>query len=113
MDKQYFVYILTTRKNTVLYTGITSDLAARVWQHKQGLVEGFTKKYCVNKLVYFEEYEDVNEAIHREKCIKKWKRGWKLELIEKMNPEWNDLYGNHSIPAFAGMTVLEDTRIAR
>jgi putative endonuclease len=88
----YHVYILTTRKNTTLYTGITSDLKGRVWQHKQGLVEGFTKRYAVNKLVYAEEYTDVNEAIHREKCVKEWKRNWKVELIEKANPEWSDLY---------------------
>ena len=106
MEKAYFVYILTTRKNTVLYTGVTSDLLKRVWEHKQGVVEGFTKRYSVNKLVYVETYSDVNEAIHREKCIKKWKRDWKLELIDKMNPEWNDLYEEncHPIPAFAGMT---------
>ncbi len=105
MEKKYFVYILTTRKNTVLYTGVTSDLMQRIWQHKQGLVEGFTKKYSVNKLVYVEEYNDVNEAIHREKCIKRWKRSWKKEWINKMNPDWIDLYeqGN-PIPAFAGMT---------
>lgn len=106
----YHVYILTTRKNTVLYTGVTSDLFARIWQHKQGLVEGFTKKYSVNKLVYVEEYEDANEAIHREKCIKEWKRSWKVELIEKENPEWFDLYTPDSspIPAFAGMTEPRD-----
>lgn len=64
----------------------------RVWEHKQGTADGFTKRYNVNKLVYFEEYEDVREAIHREKCIKDWKRQWKVELIEKVNPEWQDLY---------------------
>ncbi len=88
----YHVYILTTRKNTVLYTGMTGDLMQRVWQHKQGLVKGFTKDYSVNKLVYMEEYADSREAIHREKCIKEWKRDWKIQLIEKANPEWLDLY---------------------
>ncbi len=72
---------------------MTSDLLNRISQHKEGLVKGFTKKYSVNKLVYIEEYSDVGEAIHREKCLKEWKRAWKIELIEKMNPEWNDLYG--------------------
>ena len=92
MDKAYRVYILTTRKNTVLYTGVTSELGKRIYQHKQGQIEGFTKKYNVNKLVYDEEYKDINEAIHREKCIKEWSLDWKIELIEKINPEWKDLY---------------------
>ena len=77
----------------MLYIGVTSDLEKRIWQHKQGLVPGFTKDYSVNKLVYIEEYQDINEAIHREKCMKEWKRDWKIELINKANPKWNDLYG--------------------
>ncbi|MCB1650942.1 MAG: GIY-YIG nuclease family protein [Alphaproteobacteria bacterium] len=107
MEKSYFVYILTTRKNTVLYTGVTNDLMRRVWEHKEGLVKGFTKKYSVNKLVYVEEYQSVEEAIQREKCIKRWKRDWKIDLIEKQNPEWVDLYEfqNNPIPACAGMTI--------
>ncbi len=92
MSKAYYVYILTTRKNTALYIGVTSHLQQRIWQHKQGLVEGFTKRYSTTKLVYAEEFTDVNEAIYREKCMKEWRRDWKLELIEKANPEWNDLY---------------------
>src|ERR1700754_3755130 len=109
MEKNYFVYILTTRKNAVLYTGVTSDLLKRVWEHKNSLVEGFTKKYSVNKLVYYEVFNDVNAAIHREKCIKKWKRAWKLEVINKMNPAWFDLYeiNGNPIPAYAGMTAKE------
>ena len=91
MLKSYYVYILTTRKNTVLYTGMTSDLARRIYKHKEGLIEGFTKKYNVNKLVYTELFSDVEEAIHREKCIKEWNRAWKIELIIKSNPDWNDL----------------------
>lgn len=104
----YFVYILTTKKNTVLYTGVTSFLEQRMWQHTEGTMDGFTKRYSVHKLVYFEEYQDVKEAIHREKCIKRWKRDWKIELIESMNPEWNDLFvqDSNSIPAFAGMTEV-------
>jgi putative endonuclease len=105
MERQYFIYILTTRKNTVLYVGVTSDLAQRIWQHKQGLIEGFTKKYSVNKLVYIEECKTPNEAIYREKCIKRWKRDWKIDLIKTMNPEWIDLYEqSNPIPACAGMT---------
>ncbi len=106
MSKSYFVYILTTRKNTVLYIGITSNMERRDWEHKQGLIEGFTKKYSVTKLVYVEEYADVNEAIRREKCLKEWKRAWKIELIEKSNSECKDLFEDcgNPIPAFAGMT---------
>lgn len=102
----YYVYMLTTRKNTVLYTGVTSNLEKRLWEHKEGVVGSFTKRYCVNKLVYAEEYQDVNKAIHREKCIKKWKRDWKVELVEKENPGWDDLMNEsgNPIPAFAGMT---------
>lgn len=92
MDKEYAVYILTSRKNTVLYTGVCGDLMKRVWEHKHGIGSKFTKRYNVNKLVYFEKYKDVHEAIHREKCIKEWRRSWKIELIEKMNPQWDDLY---------------------
>lgn len=92
MQKQYFVYILTTKKNTTLYIGVTSDLQKRVYEHKAGLVNGFTKTCSVNKLVYVEIYSDINEAIRREKCGKRWKRDWKINLIEKENPEWADLY---------------------
>jgi putative endonuclease len=91
MKRNYFVYILTTRNNTVLYTGVTSNLLQRIQQHEQGIVGGFTKKYNVHKLVYAEEYSDIEEAIHREKCIKRWKRNWKIELIEKANPDWDNL----------------------
>lgn len=93
MEEKYFVYILTTKKNTVLYTGVTNELMKRVVEHRQGVGSKFTKRYNVGKLVYFEGYKNVHEAIHREKCIKEWKRNWKIELIEKMNPEWNDLFG--------------------
>jgi putative endonuclease len=72
--------------------GVTSSLARRVYEHKQSLIDGFTKKYSVNKLVYAEEFNYINEAIHREKCIKKWNRTWKLELINGKNPQWEDLY---------------------
>lgn len=90
--KTYHVYILASKKNGTLYTGVTSELLKRIFQHKNGLAEGFTKKYRVNKLVHFEETTDVNSAITREKQLKNWKRLWKIELIEKQNPEWKDLY---------------------
>jgi len=88
----YFVYILASKRNGTLYVGVTNDLIRRVWEHKQNLVEGFTEKYSVHDLVYFEEAIEIEQAIIREKQIKKWKRQWKLELIEKSNPSWNDLY---------------------
>jgi putative endonuclease len=88
----YYIYILASKRNGTLYIGVTSDLTKRVWQHKQKLVEGFTKKYDVSILVYFEKTSDVKEAIRREKQVKAWKRNWKLRLIEENNPEWHDLY---------------------
>jgi putative endonuclease len=89
--KTYYVYILARKRNGTLYKVITNDLARRVYEHKSGLIKGFTKKYSVNKLVYFESTNDVNAAILWEKKLKKWKRQWKIELIEKSNPDWNDL----------------------
>ena len=88
----YYVYILASKRNGTLYIGVTNDLIKRIYEHKNNLVEGFTKKYTVHKLVYYEETGDVNSAIKREKQIKKWNRKWKLELIEKKNPNWRDLY---------------------
>jgi putative endonuclease len=90
--KKYYVYMLASKTNSTLYIGITSHLAKRIYEHRAGLVDGFTKKYNVRKLVYFEEYTNVLEAIAREKQIKKWLRQWKIELIEKLNPKWKDLY---------------------
>jgi len=91
---QYYVYILASKRNGTLYIGVTRDLTKRVYEHKQGLVEGFTQKYNVHRLVYFETTNDINEAIHREKCLKKWNRSWKIKLIEENNPDWKDLYGS-------------------
>ena len=88
----YWVYILASQKNGTLYTGVTGRLAERVHLHKTKYQDGFTKEHDVNRLVYCEEHDDVGVAIYREKCIKKWKRAWKLDLIEKDNPNWNDLY---------------------
>ncbi len=94
MEKLPCVYILASKRNGTLYTGVTSDLVKRVYEHKNGLADGFTKKYKVHHLVYFELHEDMYAAISREKQIKKWNRAWKLELIEKNNPAWKDLYGS-------------------
>lgn len=86
------VYILTSKRNGTLYTGVTSDLAKRIWEHKNDLAEGFTKKYDVHMLVFFELHGDMFTAISREKQIKKWNRAWKIRLIESVNPEWRDLW---------------------
>ncbi len=88
----YYVYILASKLNGTLYVGVTNDLIRRVYEHKNDFVEGFTNKYGVHRLVYFEECEDFDSARQREKRIKEWKRKWKIELIEKENPEWRDLY---------------------
>jgi putative endonuclease len=88
----YFVYILASKRNGTLYTGVTNDIRRRVYEHKNDLVIGFTKKYSVHQLVYFEQCDDYDTALQREKQIKEWKRRWKLELIEKVNPLWQDLY---------------------
>ena len=90
-NHQYFVYILASKKNGVLYIGVTNDLTRRVFEHKNKVTKGFTSRYNVNKLVYFEEFSDINEAIKREKQLKKWNRQWKIGLIEKGNPKWMDL----------------------
>ncbi|HEX2788402.1 MAG TPA: GIY-YIG nuclease family protein [Ignavibacteria bacterium] len=89
---KYYVYILASKRNGTLYIGVTNDLFKRIGQHKNGEIEGFTKRYNVNILVYYEETDDINGALQREKNLKKWKRKWKLELIEKINPEWKDLF---------------------
>ena len=94
MEKQPAVYILSNQRNGTLYIGVTSNLVQRVWQHKNNLVAGFTQKYTLHKLVYFELLDDMDTAIVYEKRLKKWKRKWKIELIEEKNPEWNDLYSD-------------------
>ncbi len=90
--KQFFVYIMASRRNGTLYVEVTSNLVQRVWHHKQDLVEGFTRRYGVKMLVYFEAHENAASAIIREKQLKKWERDWKIRLIEQSNPEWRDLY---------------------
>ena len=92
MEKTYCVYILASGRYGTLYTGVTSDLVKRAWQHREKLVDGFTKKYDVEKLVWYELHEDVIAAITREKQIKKWNRAWKIKMIQQQNPLWEDLY---------------------
>ena len=88
----YYIYILSSKRHGTLYVGVTSDLVKRVYEHKNDIIEGFTKKYKVHKLVYYELTSDIESAITREKHLKKWDRKWKTDLIEKHNPEWKDLY---------------------
>jgi putative endonuclease len=92
MEKLFVVYIMASRKRGTLYIGVTSNLPKRVWEHREGVVEGFTKQYGVKNLVWYEVHEDPVGAITREKQLKKWNRAWKLELIENKNPEWKDLF---------------------
>ena len=91
MSKTYYVYILSSQTNGTLYIGVTNNLERRIYEHKNKIIKGFTEKYNVNSLVYYEQTNDIVSAITREKQIKKWKRKWKLELIEKENPQWKDL----------------------
>jgi len=92
VNKQPAVYILASRTNGTLYVGVTSDLVKRIWEHRNNMVDGFTKRYGVHQLVWYELHEDMQSAIEREKRLKEWKRKWKLELIESTNPNWQDLY---------------------
>jgi len=91
IDKKYYVYIITNKSNKVLYIGVTNNLERRMFEHKNKLIEGFSKKYNLNKLVYYEETTDINNAISREKQLKNWHRDWKINLINQSNPEWRDL----------------------
>jgi putative endonuclease len=90
--KSYYIYILASRKNGTRYIGVTNDLVRRVCEHKNDAIEGFTKNYGVHMLVHYESYKDVQDALAREKRMKKWKRQWKISLIESKNPDWKDLY---------------------
>jgi len=92
MQKQYFVYILTNKKNGTLYVGVSNDILRRVYEHKNKLVDGFSKQYDLTSLVYYECFDRPEDAIHREKCIKKWNRQWKTKRISEFNPKWEDLY---------------------
>ena len=91
-DKNYYLYIVASKKNGTLYIGVTGDLVKRTYEHKQNAVDGFTKKYNVHNLVYYETYRDIEDAILREKQMKKWNRKWKIRIIEESDPEWKDLY---------------------
>ena len=90
--KQYYVYILANDRNGTLYIGVTSDLIKRIYEHRSDLVDGFTQEHQVHQLVYYEITDDINSAIAREKQLKSWNRKWKIDLIEKTNPQWEDLY---------------------
>ena len=92
MEQSSYVYMLASARNGTLYLGVTSDLIKRVWQHREGFADGFTKKYSVKQLMWYEIHEDIREAIHREKILKKCSRSAKIELIQKENPYWRDLY---------------------
>jgi putative endonuclease len=96
-ERTYFVYILASKPHGTLYIGVTNDLHRRVLQHREGAVAGFTKKYGVNQLMYFEPFDEIEDAIQREKSLKEWRRQWKINLIERENPHWQDLF-----PALAG-----------
>ena len=92
MDRHPAVYILASKRNGTLYTGVTSGLVKRIWEHKNNVVDGFTKRYGIHTLIWYELHESMQSAIEREKKLKEWKRVWKLELIEAGNPNWHDLY---------------------
>jgi putative endonuclease len=94
MEKASYVYILASGLNGTLYIGVTSDLVKRIWQHREGLAEGFTKRYGIKDLVWYEVHSEITEAIRREKQIKKWDRSWKVALIKGSNPRWRDLYAD-------------------
>jgi putative endonuclease len=92
--RDYYVYILASHRNGTLYIGITNDLARRVFEHREGTADGFTKRYGVKLLVYAEAFTDIRDAIDREKALKRWRRAWKLKLTESSNPQWQDLYAS-------------------
>ena len=95
--RHYYVYIIASRRNGTLYTGVTNDLAKRAYQHRNDSIRGFSSRYGVHRLVWYELHHDIRAAIHREKCIKKWRRAWKLDLIEAFNPYWEDLFARDPI----------------
>jgi putative endonuclease len=97
-ERYYWVYILASKVGGTLYIGVTNNLVRRMYEHRNGLVPGFTKHYGVHRLIYFEQHTDVEAAIRREKLLKRWNRAWKIELIEQMNPNWDDLYPQISSP---------------
>lgn len=92
MERQPCVYMMASQRNGTLYIGVTSNLIKRIWEHKTNVVEGFTKKYDIHTLVWYEIHETIGSAIQKEKALKKWQREWKMDLIESLNPDWKDLY---------------------
>jgi putative endonuclease len=102
MEKAGYVYIMANRKNGTIYIGVTSDLVTRVYEHRSGLIEGFTKKHGCKLLVWFETFDDIQQARHRELQMKEWKRAWKIKRIEEANFDWADLYPSLFGPSFAG-----------
>ena len=92
MPVAYYVYMLTNKRNGTLYVSVTNDIARRAWEHREGVSDGFTKRYDTKRLVYMEAHSDIQQAILREKKLKRWRRAWKLDLIEKDNPDWRDLF---------------------
>lgn len=109
-ERRPTVYLLASKFHGTLYVGVTSDLVQRIWQHRTGLVEGFTKRYAVHRLVWFEQADTMEVAIVREKQIKKWNRAWKVELIEKSNPDWRDLWPEIATPKTSGSAERLDSR---
>jgi putative endonuclease len=97
-ERRYWVYILASRIGGTIYIGVTNNLVRRVFEHRMELADGFTKKYGIHRPVYFEEYNDIEAAIVREKRLKKWRRAWKIQLIEELNPNWDDLYPSIAAP---------------
>ena len=115
-NENYYLYILASKKNGTLYVGVTGDLVKRIYEHKQNTVDGFTKKYNVHNLVYYEVYRDIEEAILREKQMKKWNRKWKIKIIEDGNPKWKDLskgYAKAKEQEYPGKKILERTGALR
>ncbi|HZD25070.1 MAG TPA: GIY-YIG nuclease family protein [Alphaproteobacteria bacterium] len=98
MAKPGYVYIMTNRRNGTLYVGVTNDLARRTWQHRNGVVPGFTARYRLKRLVWFEAHDEIAEAIRQERVMKNWQRAWKIRRIEERNPEWRDLYDEIAAP---------------
>ena len=92
MKDHFYVYLLTNKKEGRFYVGMTSDLPKRIWEHKSKIIDGFTKKYNLDQLVYYEVFDDADNAIRREKRLKRWNRDWKIQAVEELNPSWEDLY---------------------
>lgn len=114
--KRYFVYLLASRRNGTLYCGVTNNLIHRTWQHRSGQIAGFTARYNATMLVWFEGHADINAAIHRETQIKRWKRAWKIKLIEDFNPGWRDLYESllpGPVRSYEKPFVVDPTRALR